>query len=112
MNQESTEGNAAHAPTAVHTNGSARAIGRRFARRAVSILSDLPSSIESGIKQNPYRALGIACGIGIGAGVLLGSRVLRSALVTAVSYAFVELGRAYIQDATERAKGRHQAPAD
>ena len=78
----------------------------------MSVLSELPSSIESEIKQNPYRALGLACGIGLGAGVLLGSRVLRSALVTAVSYAFVELGRAYLHDATERAKGRYQAPAD
>jgi hypothetical protein len=112
MNQESREENVAHPPTAVHTNGSARTLGRRFARRAVSVLSELPSSIESEIKQNPYRAMAIACGIGIGAGMLLGSRVLRSALVTVVSYAFVELGRAYLQDATERANGRHQAPAD
>ena len=101
-----------HPPTAIHTNGSARTVGRRFARRAISVLSDLPSNIEVEIKQNPYAALGIACGIGMGAGLLLGSRVLRSALVTAVSYAFVELGRSYLQDVTKRAKGLREAPAD
>lgn len=112
MNQKSAQGDVTHPPTAIHTNGSPRTAGRRFARRAMSVLSDLPSNIEVEIKQNPYAALGIACGIGVGAGVLLGSRVLRSALVTAVSYALVELGRSYRQDVTERAKGRHQAPVD
>jgi hypothetical protein len=48
----------------------------------------------------------------MGAGLLLGSRILRSVLVTAVSYAFVELGRSYLQDVTERAKGLREAPAD
>jgi hypothetical protein len=112
MNQKTEEGDVTHPPTAIHTNGSARTVGRRFARRAISVLSDLPSNIEVEIKQNPYAALGIACGIGMGAGLLLGSRILRSALVTAVSYAFVELGRSYLQDVTKRAKGLREAPAD
>jgi len=112
MNQKTTEGDFAHPPTAIHTNGSARTAGRRFARRAMSVLSDLPSNIEVEIKQNPYAVLGIACGIGVGAGLLLGSRILRSALVTAVSYAFVELGRSYLQDMADRAKGRGEAAAD
>lgn len=73
-----------------------RASGRAFPRGAESFLSMLPTDLSEKLKRNPYRALGIACAVGVGAGVVLGSRILRSAVASATSRAIVELGRTFL----------------
>jgi hypothetical protein len=57
----------------------------------------LPSNLDAQMKRRPYATLGVAGAIGMGMGILLGSRILRSVLVSAVSLAVVELGRAYMR---------------
>jgi hypothetical protein len=57
-----------------------------------SQLSRLPLAWEEQLKANPYRALGVACLIGVGAGIVFGSKILRTALATAL----VEIGRSYV----------------
>ena len=59
---------------------------------AKALLSRLPLAWEEQLRANPYRALGVACVIGVGAGLVFGSRILRMALATA----FVEIGRSYV----------------
>jgi len=70
--------------------------GERFARRARTLFSGLPTSFQEQVTQHPYRALGLALAIGVGAGVVLGNRILRAAVASAVSAAIVELGREYL----------------
>jgi hypothetical protein len=84
-------------PTAMHGNGSPGAKRNAFARCAKAMVSGLSSNLEAQIQRRPYATIGIACAIGLGTGVLLGSRILRSVLASAVSYAVVELGRAYLR---------------
>jgi hypothetical protein len=85
-------------PTATHTNGSPHVRSRDFARRAKAVVSKLPSSLDAQLKRSPYTTFGIALAIGMGAGILLGSRILRSVLASALSYAAIELGRAYLRE--------------
>jgi hypothetical protein len=93
LNTEKTEVNE---PT--HANGSPRiASGRMFASRARAMLSGFPSNLDAQIKFRPYATLGIAGVVGMAAGILLGSRILRSALAGAASYAAVELARSYLR---------------
>ncbi len=77
-----------------------------------NLISELPSKIGEQIQRNPYAALGIACVAGVGAGILVGSRILRTVMSGAISYAAVEAGRAYLRrddihaDATKPTKDR------
>ena len=48
------------------------------------------------MKQHPYRAIGLALAVGVGAGIVLGNRILRAAVASAVSAAIIELGREYL----------------
>jgi len=99
MNSEKTQADPHRKPadpTAAHANGSPHIKGREFARRAKAMFSNLPSSLDEQMKHSPYTTFGIAVAIGMGAGILLGSRILRSVLAGAVSYAVIELGRAYL----------------
>lgn len=73
------------------------------ATRAKSLILGFPSNLDARIKQRPYATLGIACAVGMGAGILLGSRILRSVLVSTVSYALVEAGRAYLRQSAATA---------
>jgi hypothetical protein len=83
-------------PTAAHSNGSRHIKSREFARHVKATFSKLPSSLDEQMKHSPYTTFGIAIAIGMGAGILLGSRILRSVLAGAVSYAVIELGREYL----------------
>jgi hypothetical protein len=85
-------------PTATHANGSPHTKTRDFARRAKVMFSKLPSSLDARMKDNPYATFGIALALGAGAGILLGSRILRTVLASAASYALIELGRTYLRE--------------
>lgn len=80
-----------------HANGSPRTKGLELASRAKAMMSGFPSNLEAQIKLRPYATLSLAGVIGMGAGILLGSRILRSALASGASYAAVELARAYVR---------------
>jgi ElaB/YqjD/DUF883 family membrane-anchored ribosome-binding protein len=86
-------------PAARQANGSAHTKSHEFARRAKAMISELPSSLDAQVKRRPYATLGIALAIGVGTGILLGSRILRSVLASAASFAAIELGRAYLRQA-------------
>jgi hypothetical protein len=98
-------------PTAMHVNGSPGTKGRDFVHRARAMLSGLPSNLDAQMKRRPYATLGMAGAIGVGMGILLGSRILRSVLVSAVSLAVVELGRAYMRQGGSQVHGSGPARA-
>jgi hypothetical protein len=50
------------------------------------------------MKTTPYRTIGVATAVGVGIGVLLGSRILRTVLTSALSYAVVEIAGVYVRD--------------
>jgi hypothetical protein len=100
MNAEKTEADRNHGPndsTTTHANGSSPIKSREFARRAKALISKLPSSLDAQMARSPYTTLGIAVAIGVGAGMLLGSRILRSVLASAASYAAIEFARACLR---------------
>jgi hypothetical protein len=98
MNSDNSDANRHHqANDSTHSNGSPHAQSRKFAGRARAIFSAFPSNLDAQMKGSPYAALGIAFAIGMGAGVVLGSRILRSVLASAASYAAMEIGRAYLR---------------
>ncbi len=68
-----------------------------FAQRAKAAISEWPSAIDAQARRNPYRAIGVALAAGTVVGIVVGSRVLRAAVASAVTYAAMELGRGYIR---------------
>jgi hypothetical protein len=100
MNAEKTDGHVNRQPndsTAMHENGSPGTKRSDFARRARTLIAGFPSNLDAQITRRPYAALGIGCAVGMAAGILLGSRILRGILASTVSYALVDLGRAYLR---------------
>jgi len=78
-----------------------------WVRQATSTIIACPSTIDAFIKQHPYKSLGIACilGAGLGAGALLGSRILRATVIATASVLTMELMRTYLgRDATRNGK--------
>ena len=106
MNDDNSQ-NEAHGDspktTGTKSNGSPPGGNGEFARRARAVFSDFPSDLDAQIRRNPYVVLGIAFGIGMGAGVILGSRILRSVLTSAASYAAIEIGRSLLREVVPRA---------
>ena len=101
MNNERTEADPHRnpsEPTATHANGSPPIAGREFGRRAKAMFSEFPSGLNAQMKRSPYAALGVAFAVGMGVGILLGSRILRSVIASAASYGVIELGRAYLRE--------------
>ncbi len=92
-------------PKDPHSNGRARIDSREFARRAKAAVARLPSTLDKEIQESPYTVLGAAFGVGAAVGVLLSSRILRTVLASAVSYAAIEFGRWYLGDALESSWG-------
>jgi ElaB/YqjD/DUF883 family membrane-anchored ribosome-binding protein len=84
--------------SSTQANGSSNGKPREFARRTIATLSTLPSSLDAQMKGRPYAAFGVALAIGVGTGILLRSRILRSVIASAASYAVIELGRAYLRE--------------
>ncbi len=83
--------------TATGANGSRHVRTGDFTSRARAAFSALPSSLDERMKRTPYTTVGIALALGAGAGMLLGSRILRTVLASAASYALIELGRTYLR---------------
>jgi|HubBroStandDraft_6_1064221.scaffolds.fasta_scaffold861458_1 hypothetical protein len=71
--------------------------GPPFAQRVTSRLSHWPSDLDAQLRRAPYAALGVAFAVGMGAGVLAGSRVLRSVLVSVASSALVAVAAGYVR---------------
>jgi hypothetical protein len=114
MNPERTDGRVSRQqdePTAMHVNGSPGAREHDFVHRAKAIFSGLPSNLDAQIKRRPYTTLGMAGAIGMGMGILLGPRILRSVLSGVVSLAVVELGRAYMRQSAAQVRGSGPARA-
>src|ERR1700687_4671806 len=80
-----------------HAHGGPRTEWNAVALRAKNLIRGFPTSLDEHMKRNPYATLGIACAIGVGAGVLIGTRILRTVAAGAVSLAAVELGRAWVR---------------
>jgi hypothetical protein len=80
------------------TRGSARIQWTEIARRAKHGISDFQSSLADRMKRDPYATVGIAAAAGIGLGIVLGSRILRTAVASAVSYGIVELARSLVEE--------------
>ena len=60
-------------------------------------VKNLPQIIQREVRDNPYRTLGIAAGVGFGVGALVSSKLLRVLLVTAGGYAVNEIVRRRIK---------------
>ncbi len=109
MNDDKSHNEAHHdaaKTTGTKSNGSPPVGNGEFARRARAVFSDFPSGLDAQMRSSPYVVLGIAFGIGMGAGVLLGSRILRSVLTSTISYAAIEIGRSWLRDMGPRASAQ------
>jgi hypothetical protein len=86
--------------TAAHgrPNGAAKIHWTETARRVKQVVAELPSNLGDRMKHDPYTTLGLVAAAGIGVGIVLGSRILRTALTSALSYAVVELARGYVRE--------------
>jgi ElaB/YqjD/DUF883 family membrane-anchored ribosome-binding protein len=84
---------------AKQTNGrpGVGARGTDFVRRAKATMTQLPSRLDEQMKANPRTALAVACGIGLAAGIVLSSRIVRSILTSVATVAAVELTRAILR---------------
>ncbi len=76
--------------------------GRRLAARVAEKIDPkaivdgakrLPDIIRREAAEHPYRALGVAMGVGFGVGAVLSSRIARVALLTASGYVLNEVAR-------------------
>ena len=58
---------------------------------------ELPARIEREMKENPYRTLGVAAGVGFGVGAIVGSRLMRTLLLAAGGIVVSEFARGRIK---------------
>lgn len=65
--------------------------------KAKDVATSLPQTLRTSIQERPVATLGVFTAIGVGAGVLFGSRILRSVLITALGQTAIELGREYVR---------------
>lgn len=90
----------AHGPSSVPPNGTGHSsdspdAAHAFAAFAKRAFSRLPVDFDAQLKEHPYLVLGAAFVMGASAGVVLSSRILRTAFASAASVAILELGRTY-----------------
>ena len=100
--------NEATAPA--RARGRARIQWTAIARRAKHGITELQSNFEGRMKTDPYATVGAAAVVGIGVGVVLGSRILRTALASAVSYGIVEFARSLVEERIPIANGFRAPP--
>jgi hypothetical protein len=104
-------------PTASHRRGS-ESTESDFARRAKHFVHNaratatgLPPQLDAQLKRNPYAVLGVAGALGLAAGIVLSSRVLRAVLVATLSAAALELTRAFVREGVSGVDTAPSAPA-
>jgi hypothetical protein len=90
--------NTSEATAPARPRGPARIQWTEIARRAKHGMSDFQSSLADRMKRDPYATAGIVAVAGIGVGIVLGSRILRSAVASAVSYGIVEFARSLVEE--------------
>jgi len=106
MNDQTADAKREHKESrASHANGASRTEWNVIARRASEIFKGFPTNLEEQMKRNPYATLAIACAVGGAAGVLLGTRILRTVVASAVSYGALELGRSFLRQVIAEANG-------
>jgi hypothetical protein len=81
-----------------HAKGVSRIPWSELTHRAQAGLSGFPSNLADQMRKYPYVALGVAVVAGVGVGVVLSSRILRTVIASAASYAAVEVARAYLRE--------------
>jgi len=59
-------------------------------KQLVDKAKELPSIIQTELRDNPYRLLAMVAGVGFGVGAVLGSRIGRVLLLTVGEYALTE----------------------
>ncbi len=97
----------------VRGDGAPRIQWTEIVHRMRSGVTELQSNVGDKIKHQPYAALGIAAAAGVGVGIVLGSRILRTALTSALSYGIVEFARSLLEERVPMANGFHMPhPAD
>ena len=77
---------------------------RDFAQRARATATGLPSQLDEQLKRRPFAVLGVASALGVAAGIVLSSRVLRGVLTATLSAAALELTRALVRQGASRAE--------
>ena len=97
--------NTNEATARARTRGPTRIQWTEIARRAKHGVTELQSNFEGRMKSDPYTAVGIAAVAGIGVGIVLGSRILRAAVASAVSYGIVEFARSLVEERIPMANG-------
>ena len=74
--------------------GAVARLAEKFpADKIVEYSKDLPQIIEREMKKHPYRAVGVAAGVGFGVGAVVGSRLLRMALLATGGFLASEVAR-------------------
>jgi len=91
---------------AANANGAAKTETESNLHKLVSKLSpdkisnfarELPEIVEREMKENPYRTLGIAAGVGFGVGAIVGSRLLRTMLLATGGILASEMARGRVK---------------
>jgi hypothetical protein len=110
--QEAVNGHDSATRKGAHANGTVRIPWAQLARHAGRVkesVAELPSNLEDQMKKEPYLALGLAAAAGLGIGIVLGSRILRTviagALTSGASYALIEFVRTYLDEKMPRSDG-------
>ena len=100
-------------PPVSQSNGAVHPKGKELARRAMAMLSALPSEVDAQVKSRPYAAIGAAFAIGIGTGVFFSSRLVRAAVVAVAASAAAAAGSVLTRQAVggERHPGRYDVEA-
>ncbi len=70
----------------------------QLAREALDRAKQIPELIDEQLKENPYRLLGIVGAVGVGVGMLIGSKVMRALVVSVGGYALTEGLRGYVAE--------------
>lgn len=98
------------APSAGNSRSEQGPIRREaFVYQVGRVLRGLPDNLEHGLKQNPYRTLTVAALLGVGVGIVFGSRILRTAAASVVAMALVDLGKGLFEPASAPPVARTEA---